>query len=154
VPPWERWEIRFTTTGVAPYARQLDFFKIELGAAGGGKPVVEYASNLAAARPTRRTGKPDEEDRLYMSYRNTDNRLAAFDRQLLSKAGISADRRLVMQFYSKDLERQLMTLEASTPEARGRKPQEYLKTIFGIRETRAGFEFHVVDQYFRPAPRL
>jgi len=154
VPPWERWEIRFATTGVQVYARQLDFFKIELGAAGGGSPTVEYASNLSAARPTRRTGKPEEEDRLYMSYRNTDSRLAAFDKQLLSKAGISTDRRLVLQFFSKELERQLMTIEASTQAARGRKPQEYLKTIFGVRETRAGYEFFVVDQFFRSAPRM
>jgi hypothetical protein len=154
VPPWERWEIRFATSGVTAYARQLDFFKIELGAAGGGSPNVEYASNLSAGSPSRRTGKPDEEDRLYMSYRNTDSRLASFDKQLMSKAGISTDRKLVLQFYSKELERQLMTVEASTPAARGRRPQEYLKTIFGIRETGAGFEFFVVDQYFRAAPAL
>jgi hypothetical protein len=153
LPPWERWEIRFSTTGVDAYARQLDFFKIELGAAGGGSPVVEYASNLSAARPTVRSGKPEEENRLYMSYRNTDTQLAAFDRQLLGKAGIRVDRRLVLQFYSKDLERELMTLEASTPAARGRKPQEYQKTIFGIRNTRTGFEFHVVGQFFRQAPK-
>ena len=153
VPPWERWEIRFATTGVDAYARQLDFFKIELGAAGGGSPVVEYASNLAAARPTVRTGKPEDEDRLYMTYRNMDSQLAAFDRQLLSKAGIKTDRRLVLQFYSKELERQLMTLEASTPAAQGRKPQEYQKTIFGVRTARSGFEFYVVDQFFRQAPR-
>jgi hypothetical protein len=153
VPPWERWEIRFATTGVDAYARQLDFFKIELGAAGGGSPVVEYASNLAAARPTVRTGKPEDEDRLYMTYRNMDSQLAAFDRQLLTKAGIRIDRRLVLQFYSKELERQLMTLEASTPAARGRKPQEYQKTIFGVRPARSGFEFYVVDQFFRQAPR-
>ena len=154
IPPWERWEIRFATSGVSVYARQLDFFKIELGSAGGGSPNVEYASNLSAAKPARRLGKPEEEDRLYMSYRNTDSRLAAFDKQLLSKAGISTDRRLVLQFFSKDLERQLMTIEASTPAARGRKPQEYLKTIFGIRETRTGYEFFVVDQFFRSVPSL
>ena len=154
IPPWERWEIRFATTGVDAYARQLDFFEIELGAAGGGVPLVEYASNLSAARPTVRKGRPEDEDRLYMSYRNTDSQLAVFDRQLLTKAGIRVDRRLVLQFYSKELERQLMTLEASTPAARGRKPQEYQKTIFGVQSTRGGFEFVVLDQFFRQPPRL
>ncbi len=154
VPPWDRWEIRFSTSGVSAYARQLDFFKIELGAAGGGSPVVEYASNLASGTPRKRTGKPEEEKRLYMSYRNTDSRLAAFDKQLLTKAGIGTQRRLVLQFYPQEIERLLMTIEASTPEARGHKPQEFLKTIFGIRETRSGYEFFVIEQYFRPAPVL
>jgi len=154
VPPWDRWEIRFATSGVNAYAKQLDFFNIELGATGGGSPIVEYASKLSTASPAKRTGKPEEEKRLYMSYRNTDSRLAAFDRQLLGKAGISTQRRLVLQFYPEEAERLLMTIEASTPEARRHKPQEFLKTIFGIQETRSGYEFIVIDQYFRSAPAL
>ena len=30
--------------------------------------------------------------------------------------------------------------------------REFLKTIFGVRSTRGGYEFYVIDQYFRPAP--
>jgi hypothetical protein len=154
VPPWDRWEIRFATTGIGTYARQLDHFKIELGAAGGGVPTIDYASNLAAGSPKRRAGKPDEEGRLYMSYRNTDSRLAVFDKQLLGKAGIKTQGRLVLQFYPEETERLLMTVEASTDEARQHKPQEFLKTIFGVEETRSGFEFVVIEQYFRRAPAL
>ncbi len=152
IPPWERWEIRFTTSGVNAYARQLDFFKIELGAAGGGSSTVDYAANLAASRPTTRSGSPEDEDRLYMSWRDGDSTLAAFDRQLLAKAGISTERRMVLQFYPPDVERRLLTLEAT--QARGRDAGEFLKTVFAVIETRDGYDFEVVEQYFRPAPAL
>jgi len=152
IPPWERWEIRFTTSGVNAYARQLDFFDIELGAAGGGSPTVDYAANLASAQPTTRSGSPEDEDRLYMSWRDIDSTLAAFDRQLLAKAGISTERRMVLQFYPPEVERRLLTLEAT--HAEGRDAGEFLKTVFAVNETRDGYDFEVVEQYFRPAPAL
>lgn len=67
IPPWERWEIRYTTSGLDPYAMQLDFFKIELAAAGG-TPLVDYAFNVAKPKPDRRAGKPEDEKRMYMSW--------------------------------------------------------------------------------------
>jgi hypothetical protein len=152
IPPWERWEIRFASSDINAYARQLDFFGIELGAAGG-TPEVDYAGKLAGATPARRSGKPDAEDRLYMTYRGGSSPLAAFDRQLLEKAGIRTQRRLVMQFLPKPIEQQLLVLEATN--AKGRSPKEFLRTIFGVRERRGGgYEFYVIDQLFRPAPAM
>jgi hypothetical protein len=150
IPPWDRWEIRFTTSGIDAYARQLDHFKIELGAVGGGKPTVDYAYNLSKGKPDRRTGKPDEEKRLYMTWQQGTSPLAAYDRQLIGRAGIATQRRLIMQFYPRETELQLLRLEVEN--AKGRDPREFLKTIFGVRPGGSGFEFYVIEQYFRPAP--
>ncbi len=149
VPPWERWEIRFATSGLNAYARQLDSFGIELGAAGGA-PQVEYAYNLAKAKPDTKKGLPDKEKRLYMSWQNANSAMAAFDRQLLGKAGIKTQRRLVLQFYPKDVEMNLLQLEAE--KGRGKDPRTFLKTIFGVRAAGRGYEFYVIDQFFRPVP--
>lgn len=151
IPPWERWEIRYTTSGLDPYARQLDFFKIEL-AAVGGTPLVDYAFNLAKAKPDRRTGKPEDEKRMYMTWQNTGGPLAAFDRQLMAKAGVNTQRRLVLQFYPRETELKLLRLEAEN--ARGRDAREFLKTIFGVRAAGGGYEFFVIDQFFRPPPLM
>jgi len=151
IPPWERWEIRYTTSGLDPYARQLDYFKIELAAAGG-TPLVDYAFNLAKAKPDRRTGKPDDEKRMYMSWQNTGGPLAAFDRQLLGKASIATQRRMVLQFYPKETEMKLLRLEAEN--AKGRDAREFLKTIFGVRPAGSGYEFFVIEQFFRPPPTI
>ncbi|MCU0874180.1 MAG: hypothetical protein MUE50_17725 [Pirellulaceae bacterium] len=151
IPPWERWEIRYTTSGLDPYARQLDYFKIELAAAGG-TPLVDYAFNLAKAKPDRRTGKPEDEKRMYMSWQNTGGPLAAFDRALLGRAGIGTQRRMVLQFYPKETEMKLLRLEAEN--AKGRDARAFLKTIFGVRPAGSGYEFFVIDQFFRPPPTI
>lgn len=151
IPPWERWEIRYTTSGLDPYARQLDFFQIELAAAGGS-PQVDYAFNLAKPKPDRRSGRPEDEKRMYMSWQSTGGPLAAFDRQLLGRAGINTQRRLVLQFYPKETELKLLRLEAE--HAKGRDAREFLKTIFGVRVAGRGYEFFVIDQFFRPRPMI
>jgi hypothetical protein len=151
IPPWERWEIRFSTTGSQVYARQLDFFKIELGAIGGGKAEVDYAYNLAKGKPDHRTGKPDQEDRIYMTWRDTRGPIAAFDRELMQRAGVPIARRTILQFLPKDVEKLLATMEFQN--AKGRDPRTFLKTVFGVREAGGKYEFHVIEQRFRPAPR-
>lgn len=154
IPAWQRWEMRFSTTGVQVYARQLDFFQIELGAAGGGSPKVDYTRNLAKSKPDRRSGAPEDEKRLYMTWQDG-GAMAEFDRQLIARAGISAQRRVILQFYPKKLEELLARLESQTARSAGHTdPREFLKTIFGVRPARDGFEFHVIEQSFRPAPTL
>jgi hypothetical protein len=152
LPPWERWEVRFSTAGIDLYARQLDFFKIELAAIGGGRPQVDYACNVSKPKPDHRLGKPDEEKRIYMTWRDARSPIAVFDRQLLQRAGVATDRRLVLQFIPEDTERQLGLLEAQN--AKGRNPLEFYRTVFGVREARGRFEFFVIEQRFRAAPRI
>jgi len=153
IPRYERWEIRFSTSGIETYARQLDFFKIELGAAGGGSPKVDYAYNFTKSKPDRRSGKPEDEDRLYMSWRKDSGPMAEFDRQLLTKAGIDTERRLVLQFYPKEIEDLLSNLEAQVARHCGHTdPRSFLKTVFGVRSDSTGYIFYIIDQYFRPAP--
>ena len=152
VPPWERWEVRFSTTGLTLYAKQLDFFKIELGAMGGGSSDVDYAVNLQKPKPDHRTGKPDAEQRLYMTWRDERSPIAVFDKQLLERAGINTRRRVLLQFFAKDIERQLLVLEGQA--VKGHDPRTVLKTVFGVREAGTGYEFHVIEVRYRPIPKF
>jgi hypothetical protein len=147
IPRWERWEVRWSATSVDAYAQQLDFFKIELAAAGGS-PTIDYASNLARPTPTRRSGPPDQEKRLYMTWRS--GTLEAFDRTLLARAGINAQGRILLQFYPEEVEDQLAWMEMQN--GGGRSVKEFLRTVFGVRSVRGGYEFHILEQRFRGAP--
>jgi len=154
IPAWERWEIRFFTTGIQTYARQLDFFKIELGAVGGGSPEIDYAHNLAKSKPDRRSGKAEDEKRLYMTS-PPGNATAEFDHQLIARAGITTQRRMVLQFYPEEIENLLARLETQAALKAGHTdPKEFLKTVFGVRSTRDRRRNMLIvkDQYFRPAP--
>ena len=149
IPRWERWEIRYDSTNLADYARQLDFFGIELAATGGGKKMIEYAANLSQSPPSRRTGAPDKEERLYMLWRG--GPLERADRELLTAAGIDVRGRVLVQFFPEKLEQSLAMLENAY--AKERKVTEVRKTVFGVRSSGQSYEFYVTDQQYRWAPR-
>jgi hypothetical protein len=147
IPRWERWQIRYASDNIAKYGQQLDFFGIELGAAGGGKDQVDYARNFSKGAPVKRSGSGEAEKRLYMTW--TSGVLMQMDRQLLTRAGIPVQRRVTMQFYPKDTENALALLELAHAEPQGKTVKNIRKTIFGVRGTGGKFEFYVMDQYYR-----
>jgi hypothetical protein len=144
IPAYERWEIRMSAASLDEYAKQLDFFKVELGVAGGGSPNVDYISNFSAAKPTVRVGDPKSEHRLRFLQRSGE--LRAADRQLAAKAGVKTDGRIVFQFYSEAMYRNLLALEAARKG--NRRIKDVRRTIFGVRSNRGQYEFYVIDQQY------
>ncbi len=145
VPRWERWEVQFTSTRLADYAEQLEWFGIELAAAGGGIDQVDYATGLNKTKPDRRSAPGSGEQRLYMSYRQ--GQLKAFDRQLLRRAGIAVDGRLLVQFYPPRLEGTLAALERQR--AGNRPLADIRKTVFAVKKSGREYSFEVIDQQYR-----
>lgn len=148
IPRWERWVIKYASDSTEAYARQLDFFGIELGAVGGsaGGQNVDYASAFSTGSPRRRSGPADQEKRLYMTWRSGD--LARADVELLTAAGVRAQGRITMQLYPKEVEDQLAVLE--NQRSGGRDVRGVLKTIFGVRAVAGGrYEYYVTDQFYR-----
>jgi hypothetical protein len=151
IPRGERWEIRYNANSVASYAEQLDFFRIELGALGGGQKQVDYALNLKKSTPDRRQGSSDAEKRLYMLW--TAGNLRRFDQQLLRGAGIATNGRIVVQFYPQSVEEQLFQIEMAYANANGRtSPKQIKQTVFGVRRRGAEYEYFVVSQLYRAVP--
>lgn len=141
IPRAQRWEIYFKDAGtLESYARQLDFFKIELGVIGGTNQ-VQYAFHLAQPKPETRTAPGSDEKRLYMTWRQ--GSLQQADRELVSRAGLSPGGRLVVQFYPPDTENLLANVERNF---RNLEATRIRKTRFGVRESGGGFEFYVIDQ--------
>ncbi len=144
IPPWERWEIRYSSANINEYAKQLDFFKIELGAAGGAK-MADYVYNLTSNPPAKRQGPGKDEKRVYLTWRT--GKLREFDETLISRAGVSTGGRLIMQFIPPPVYDRLHQLEFEN--SKGRSPKEWLRTIFGVRKSGAGYDYYIIDQTFR-----
>lgn len=144
IPRFERWEIQFESSDLKTYARQLDFFKIQLGTLAGGDQ-VRYASALAT-NPQSSEGSTAKEERLYMTWR--DGSFKEADRELLSSAGITPGP-VVMQFYDPETENMLAFLEKQY--AKDRKIGEIRRTYFGVRTKGNEFEFYVIRQEYRNA---
>jgi hypothetical protein len=150
IPDWERWEIRFSASDLELYKRQLDFFGIEFGIAGGGIKTVDYVKDLTKASPTKRLAQnPRLEKRVRFLYR--EGNLKEADRKIAQGAGISIDGRIVFQFYPDPMRMQLLKLE--NERMRPRHLKEVLRTVFGVRPAGNGFEFYVIRQDYRtPGP--
>ena len=138
------WEVTFLEGNTAnTYARQLDFFKIELGVLFPGNR-VEYARNVSRATPDKRTGNADEEKRYYLTWQKGGLREAEVE--LLGKAGITAGDRPIIKFIPRELEIKLMELEKQRA---GRNQNRIRATYFAIRPKGSGYEFYVRDQTYK-----
>lgn len=150
IPRHERWELKFSAKNVNGYAQQLDFYKIELGALGGGVQGVDYASNLAGS-PKVRHGQSEDEKRLYFMWVDRSSPLYQFDRQLLQKAGINIGAgREMLKFIEPETENMLAHVELEHAKKNGRESvTEIQKTIFESQAQSGGYGFVVVDQRYR-----
>lgn len=152
IPRPQRWDLKFQARDRKGYANQLDFFKIELGAYGGTIPTVDYASNVSS-NPTKRTGAPKDDKRLYF-ISVTEGVLKQYDRQILQDAGISLGSRVPLKFIPKELEEALAYTEAKHYNDNFSKEvriSNIAKTVFECRPAASGkgFEFVVIDQRYR-----
>ncbi len=143
-----RWVIRYQEGGtIEDYARQLDFFGVELGVMTASDQ-VQYAANLASPRPTSHNGTREAEKRLFFSWR--DGTLQRADRELLQRAGIDTSGKSVLQFYTKNVEDQIATQEMLYLQKRypGRDLRQVRRTFLSVVAQGNGFIFEVTDQTY------
>ncbi len=136
------WELGFLK-GITKekYARQLDFFGIELAVVMPGNKLV-YVRNFSKSKPQKHTGPADQEKRFYLTWRNGD--LSRADAELLERAGVSPGDRVVLKILPANVEAKLAELEK---EHAGDDSGDVSKTQFGIRAAGDGYEFYVAEQY-------
>lgn len=151
VPRFDRWTLKFAASDVDAYAKQLDFYGIDLGAIGGGVQGVDIASNLSGAPRTRRVDSQDPAaKRLYFRW-TAANQLAQFDQQLLQKAGVQlGSNRIWMQFIPENLENELANREMAYARDNGHQSvTEIAKTVFESTAEGNGYQFEVIEQRYR-----
>jgi hypothetical protein len=138
------WELRFPRdNSLEAYAKQLDFFGIELGVLLPGNK-VQYAYNLSKSQPDQRTGAANQEKRYYLTWRRGE--LEQADRELLARAKVDCQNRLILKFLPLEIEKQLWSLEKARA---GDGSAGVPTTVFGIQPDGNGYTFYVIEQTFR-----
>lgn len=143
IPPEQRWEIVFPEFDSLPeYARQLDFFRIELIAIGDGNEITAV-TGVAQSRPTATTvARAARQDWLRWSWQS--GRLRAADRELVARAGVAlAAEQPTWQLYSPALEAELLELEKRF---KNLAVSQIRRTVFRIVVWGDGYAFEVVSQ--------
>jgi hypothetical protein len=136
----DRWSILYKTGQTADeYARQLDFFGVELAIIVGNQMV--YISNLSQAQPTKRAGSGQEDKRLFFVWQGQGRKES--DTALLAKAGLQVGESAIFQFYPPRTESILEQLEVRY---KGKQPAEIRKTRFGVTQSGSGYAFEVLSQ--------
>jgi hypothetical protein len=146
VPAEQRWFVAFNEQGgLEEYARQLEFFGIELGALDTRGGTLTLLSNLTAAKPTvtRKAGGGSDEQRLYMIWQGGGKKEA--DVKLFAKAGIDAADLPILHFYPQRTEQQLLRLEQQHA---NRPLRDVRRTYFEVQPGGSGYTFSVSQQSY------
>ena len=135
----ERWKIIYPPgQTLEEYARQLDHFKVELGAVVDGS--LQVASNFSGST-TKRTINHTADKRLYFTWQGAGRK--ANDVALLRKAGINPGTGAIFQFYPADVEDDLSQMEVKY---KGKQPAYIRRTVFQVIPEGGVFTFKVVSQ--------
>ena len=152
VPIGDRWELKFSARDRRGYAQQLEYFKISLGAIGGGIPTVDYVESVASS-PTKKSGTSKEfKGKLYFMSTSL-NVLEQYEKQILQNVGIPIAGRQILKFVPKETESLLTQAEGQYfVEKRSKtfRVHDIAKTVFECRPKKkgGGFEFVVIDQRY------
>ncbi|MCA9074784.1 MAG: hypothetical protein KDA93_07115 [Planctomycetaceae bacterium] len=140
----QRWFIRFgQDASLDEYARQLDFFGIELGVLQPEGQII-YVSNFSSSPKKRTADSGKGENRLYMTWQSGERR--ASDEALLKKAGVPATRQsIIFHFYPLKTEQQLASIEYNY---RKRPAAEIRRTYFMAKKQGSGYIFDVTRQTY------
>ncbi len=153
VPRFDRWQLEFSAKNVASYAKQLDFYKIELGAVGGSIQGIDIVNNLSGSPKARRVEDTSTEKRLYFRFKRP-TPLSQFDRQLLNKASVPLSNRFMLKFVPPELENLLAKIELEYSTSKGHPSvTEIAKTVFSSKADGGSFSFEVVSQRYRKPRR-
>ncbi len=152
VPRSERWELKFTARDKRNYALQLESFKINIGAIGGGISTVDYVTNVASA-PSKKSGTSKEFKGVLYFMSTTANVLEQYEKQILQTAGIPNAGRQVLKFVPKETEELLAQAEAAyymEKRSKDVRIADIAKTVFECRQKKkaGGYEFVVIDQRY------
>lgn len=144
-PREDRWFVKFADDESLPeYARQLDWFAIELGVFYPERREIVYLSQLAQAAPSRRIAKTlQDETRLFMTWVGGQRKAA--DVALLQKAGVDLTGGVVLHFYSPETETLLVETERNFA---NRAERDIRRTYFRIVPRGEGYAFAVTHQTY------
>jgi hypothetical protein len=137
------WEVTFPDDiTMEEYARQLDYFGIEIAAVSPDDK-VESIARVSQQKPQKRVGRRADDERLYIGWKS--GTLHAADRRLLLRAGINSNRKELIHYFPAETQRRMQQLERAYA---GRDPREIHRTRFEIRKLAAddGYEFVVMEQ--------
>jgi hypothetical protein len=144
-PRDQRWYVFFPDEGsLSQYARELDFFGIEVGALMPDRTIT-YLSQLSGDKPTTRSASNGtDEKRLFFTWQGGKRRQA--DVELFTKAGVPiGPDTIIFHFYPAATENLLAVREKAYS---NRPIRQIRRTFFTVISSGGGYDFEVTRQVY------
>lgn len=141
----QRWKIHFPKGNTTEsYAKQLDFFQLELGVVPPRGKVI-YLSKLSAGIPTKREDDRTNEKRTFIAWQGNSD-LQNTELEFFRRAQVNTDGNPILKFIPRDLELKLIEMEKAF---QNKTLAEIKFTEFTIYPEGSGYTFRVTNQMLK-----
>ncbi len=147
VPEYKRWIIQYESDSLDTYAKQLDFFSIDIGVLHKTNKKIWRVSNLSAQPTVTESSQQAEAKTLRFMHKK--QKMLRWDQTLASKAGASIDNAITCQFYPEPTRQIIRDIEGAALREAGRVVKDVRNTILKLENGPEGFTFTVVDLLYR-----
>ena len=148
LPEHKRWKIEYEASDVNTYARQLDFFNLEIGVVFKNNNNIERTRNFSGAPQKSVSSRKAENKTLRFEHEKA--RLRRWDKQLASRAGADSNGAITVQFYPESTRAIIRQVELQhLQQTGGRTLEQVRRTFFKIVPDGNGFKYEVTNMLFR-----
>jgi len=142
-PEYKRWIINFSAANPETYAKQLSFFKIDIGVVSETKQAIRRLVDPAGAKRVVSSNRKTEAKSVYFVHKK--QRFLAWDRVLAGEAGIDTDASLTVQFYPDETRQLIRTAEAKKLQEAGKAVQDVKNTLIKVVPDGSNYKFEVTE---------
>ena len=143
IPDYKRWNINYESEDIDTYAKQLDFFKIDIGVVSTNTDAIQRVTNLASSPKLVPSSRAKEAKTLRFAH--IKQRMRQWDQELARRAGASLENTALVQFYPPETRQMIRQREAAALKDAGRDIKQVLKTNFKVINKGGQFVFDVVE---------
>ena len=143
IPEYKRWIINFSAANPETYAKQLSFFKIDIGVVSETKQSIKRLSDPGGSKRIINSNRKTEEKSLYFVHKK--QRFLAWDRVLAGEAGIDTNKALTVQFYPEETRQLIRIAEDKKLKEFGKELGDVKNTIMKVVPSGNGYKFEITD---------
>jgi len=147
VPEYKRWIIQYESDSLDTYAKQLDFFNIDIGVLHKTNKKIWRVNNLST-KPTV-TESSQQAEAKTLRFMHKKQKMLRWDQTLASRAGAPIENTITCQFYPEATRQIIRNIEGAALRDAGRVVKDVRNTILKLENGPGGFTFTVIDLLYR-----
>ncbi len=147
LPEHKRWKIEYSAKSIDSYAKQLSYFKIDLGAVNKLNNEIVKLIDPGGRALIVNSNRAQEKKSVYFAHERP--QLARWEEAMFKNKGVSMTHSFTVQFYPEETRSRLRQIELAYLNNVNRKLSEVQNTFFKVVPEGSGFEYKVTNVIYR-----